>query len=78
MCIIHKRQKIQTFNETGDLRYIYRNELDKGCFLHDMAYWDFKDLRRRAEPDKVLDDKGFKIASNPKYDRYQRGLTSVV
>ena len=28
----------------GDLRYIYQNELDKACFQHDLAYWDFQDL----------------------------------
>ena len=31
------KEKIQKFKETGDLRYIYRNELDKACFKHDMA-----------------------------------------
>ena len=34
---------IQRFLETGDLRYIYKNELDKACFQHDMIYGDFKD-----------------------------------
>ena len=34
---------IQRFLETGDLRYIYKNEVDKACFQHDMAYGDFKD-----------------------------------
>ena len=39
-----------------------------------MAYVDFKDLVRRTASDKVLRDKAFNIAKNPKYDRYQRGL----
>ena len=43
-----------------------------------MAYGHFKDLERRTQSDKVLRDKAFKIASNPKYDGYQRGLASVV
>ena len=43
-----------------------------------MAYGDFKDLKKRKYSDKVLKDKAFKIASNPKYDRYQRGLVSMV
>ena len=43
-----------------------------------MAYGDFKDLKRRAQSDKVLKDKAFSIASNPKYDGYQRGLASMV
>ena len=43
-----------------------------------MAYWDFKDLKRRTASDKVLIDKAFIIAKNPKYDRHQRGLASIV
>ena len=43
-----------------------------------MAYRDFKDLVRRTASDKVLRDKAFNIAKNPKYDGYQRGLTSMV
>ena len=64
--------------ETGDTRYICRNELDKACFQHDMAYGDSKDLKRRTQSDKVLKDKAFAIASNPKYDGYQRELASIV
>ena len=64
--------------ETRDTNYIYKNELDKACFRHDMAYGDFKDLKRRTQSDKVLKDKAFAIASNPKYDGCQRGLASVV
>ena len=64
--------------ETGDTKYIYRNELDKACFQHNMAYGDFKDLKRRTQSNKVLKNKAFKIASNPKYDGYQRGLASMV
>ena len=62
------KQRIQRFLETGNTNYIYKNELDKACFQHDMAYRDFKDLERIAQSDKVLKDKAFKIASNPKYD----------
>ena len=39
-----------------------------------MAYGDFKDLKRRTQSDKVLKDKAFEIASNPKYYGYQREL----
>ena len=38
------KERIQKFKETGDSRYIYRNELDKACFQHDMASGDFKEL----------------------------------
>ena len=69
---------IQKSKETGDASYIYKNELDKACFQHDMAYGDFKDLARRTDSDKVLRDKAFNIAKNPKYDGYQRGLASTV
>ena len=43
-----------------------------------MGYGDFKDLKRRTFSDKVLRDKAFGIAKNPKYDGYQRGLASMV
>ena len=43
-----------------------------------MTYGDFKNLNRSAAPDKVLRVKAFNIAKNPKYDRYQRGLASMV
>ena len=72
------KERIQKFEETGDSRYIYGNELDKVCFQHDMAYEDFKDLARKAAADKVLRDKSFNIAKDPKYDGYQRGLASMV
>ena len=37
-----------------------------------MAYGDFKDLERRTASDKVLRGKAFNIATNPKFDGYQR------
>ena len=43
-----------------------------------MAYGEFKDLNRRTAGDKVLRDKVFDIAKNPKYDGYQRGLALMV
>ena len=63
---------IQKFKETGDTNYIYKNELDKACFQHDIAYGDFKDLARRTAFDKVLRDQAFNIAKNPKYNGYQK------
>ena len=72
------KERTQIFKETGDTSYIYKNELDKACFQHDMAYGDFKDLKRRTFSDKVLRDKAFNIAKNRKYDGYQRGLASMV
>ena len=43
-----------------------------------MAYGHFKDLKRRTACDKILRDKAFNSAKNPKYDGYQRGLASMV
>ena len=57
--------------ETGNTNFIYKNELAKACFQHDMAYGNFKDLIRRTASDKVSRDKAFPIAKNPKYDGYQ-------
>ena len=71
-------ERIKEFKRTGDTRYIYRNELDKACFQHDSTYADHKDLINRTEADKGLRDKAYDIASNPKYDGYQRGLASMV
>ena len=44
--------------------------VDKTCFQQGMADGDFKDLTRRAASDKILLDKAFNIAKNPKYDGY--------
>ena len=62
----------------GDTSYIYKNELNKPCFQHDMAFGDFKDFKKRTFSDKVLRDKAFNIAKNLKYDGYQRGFASMV
>ena len=43
-----------------------------------MAHWDFKNLAKRTASDKVLRNKPFNIAKNPKSDEYQRGLASMV
>ena len=43
-----------------------------------MVYGTSKDLAKRTQADKVLKDKAFKIASDPKYYGYQRGLASMV
>ena len=58
--------------------FIYRKELDKACFQHDMAYGKAKDLVRRTQSDKLLRDKAFKISSDPKDDSCQRRLASMV
>ena len=71
-------QRIQKFKETGDTNYVYKNELDKACVVHDTAYSNSKDLTKRTVADKILKNKAFDIAKNPKYEGYQRGLASMV
>ena len=56
------KQTIQKFKD--------QNELGKTCFQHNMAHGDFKDLTRRTASNKILCDKAFNIAKNPKYDGY--------
>ena len=72
------KQRIQKFKETGDTNYIYKNQLDKACFAHDAACSDSKDLTKRTVADKILKNRVFNIAKDPKYDGYQRGLPSMV
>ena len=72
------KERIEKFMQTGNTDVIYKNELDKACFQHVMAYGKSKDLIKRKQSGKVLKDKAFKIANNPKYDGYQRGLASMV
>ena len=63
---------------TGNTEFIYRNGLDKACFQHDGAYGKSKDLTKRTQSENVLRDNAFKIASDPKYDCYQKGLATMV
>ena len=62
---IKNKERIRKFKETAATKYIYRNELDKACYQHDMTYGDFKDLARKTASDKVLRSKAFNIAKNP-------------
>ena len=71
-------ERIEKFMPTGNTNFIYKNEFDKACFQHDMAYGKSKDLIKRTQSDKFLKDKAYKIANNPNYDGYQRRLVSVV
>ena len=72
------KERIEKFMQTGSTEYIYKNDIDKACFQHDMAYGKFKVLNERTQSVEVLRDKAFEIASNPKHDGYQRGLASMV
>ena len=72
------KERIEKFMQTGNTNFIYKNELDKACFQHDMAYGLTKNLVKRTQSDNILKDKAFKIAIDPNYDGYQRGLASIV
>ena len=72
------KERIEKFMQTRNTDFIYKNELDKGCFQHDMAYGKSNDLIKRTQSDKFLRGKAFRIANDPKYGGYQRGLASMV
>ena len=72
------KQRIEKFMQTGNTDFIYKHELNRACFQHDMAYGKSKDLTKGTQSDKVLRDKAFKIANDPKHDGYKRGLFSMV
>ena len=67
--------------QTGNTDFIYKNELDKACFQHDMDYGKTKDLVKRKQflkERKVLKNKAFKIASDLENNVYQTGPASMV
>ena len=72
------KERIEKFMKTGNTDFIYKNKLDKASFQNDMVYGKSKDLMKRTQSQKVLRDKALKIASDPKYDAYQRGLASMI
>ena len=58
------KERIEKFMNTENTNYIYKNDLDKACFQHDMTS-DFEDFAKRTQPNKVLRVKFFEITSNP-------------
>ena len=60
------RERIQEFRETGNLKHLYRNELDNAYFA------------KRTILDKILKDRAYEIARNRKYVGYQGALASMV
>ena len=74
---IKHREEIQKFTETSNLKHLYRNELEKGCFAHDAAYSESKDLAKRTISDKTLKYRAHEIARNRNYDGYQRASASM-
>ena len=91
MCIVHveclrgffrkNKERIGKSKEVRNSRHIFKNELGKTCFQHDMAYGDSKYLAKRTASDKVLRDKVFNITKNSKYEKEvlnQRDLASFM
>ena len=66
------------FRETGNAKYLNSSELHKACFPDDAAYSDSNDLFKRSISDKILKKRAYKIAMNPKNDRYQKELARMV
>ena len=68
--VVHsqKTERIEKFMQTGNKSFIYKNELDKARFQHDMVYGKLKNLVKRTQSHRVLKDKAFEITSDPKYD----------
>ena len=50
------KERIEKFMQTGNTDFIYKNELDKACFQHDMAYCKSNGLAKRSQSDKALKD----------------------
>ena len=71
-------KEFKNLEKQFNLKHLYRNELDKPCFAHDVAYSDSKDLTKRTILDMILKDRAYEIARNWKYVGYQRALASMV
>ena len=69
---------MKKFKQTINTDYIYQNDLDRACFQPDIACGKYKDLNKRTQSDKLSTDKAYGIASNPKHNKYQRGLIWMV
>ena len=56
------KERTNEFKRTGDACYIYRNELDKACFKHDVAHAKYKDVENRLIADDKLQNNVYNIA----------------
>ena len=60
------------------MKNLYRNDLDKACFVHEAANSDSKDLAKRPISENILEDRTYEIDRNCQYDGYQRVLARMV
>ena len=63
--LLSMNKEFKSLKKLCDTNYVYKNELDKACFVHDAAYSDSKDLTKRTVADKILKNKAFDIAKDP-------------
>ena len=70
-------KEFKNSKKTGDLKYIYKNEIDKTCIAHVVTYHNDKHLIIRTVSHRFLKDIFYEVAINPKYDGYKRGLVSI-
>ena len=64
------KERVEKFMQTGNTNFIYKNELGKARFQHNMHYGKSKDLAKKTQSEKVLRYKAFEIASDPKCDGF--------
>ena len=57
-------EEFKNLKKAGYLKHLYRNELDEGCFAHDAAYYDSKDLGKITISNKILKDRAEEIPRN--------------
>ena len=62
----HLLNILKESRETGNLKHLCRNELDKAFFAHNAAYFKSKDLPKRTTLEKILNDRAYEIARNRK------------
>ena len=74
----NSQERMQKFREIGNLKPLFRNELNKLSFAHDATYSDSEDLAKKTFFDKILIDKAFETAKNSKNNGYQRALASML
>ena len=71
------KERIEKFMRTRNTDYIYKNDLDKAFFQHEIVHNKCKVLPKRTELHKVFRDKAFKISTTPNHDGYQRGALMI-
>ena len=66
-------ERIGKFMQTENADNIYKNDPDKTCFQYYMAYGKYR-FEKKNIIRQNFKRQSFRIATNAKYDGYQRGL----